>query len=298
MNVLSLFNGISAMHLALDRAEIEYGTVYYAEIDKYANQVTQQHYPQDISLGDVTKWREWDIDWASIGLVGAGFPCQAWSVAGKQLGDKDERGMLFWTTLDIIDHVLKHNPKAKFLMENVKMKKDFEEYITHHTTQALGHVEKTLINSALVSAQNRQRYYWTNFEVTQPDDKGVLLRDILEDDVNTKWVIDINKQNFKETLLIEAKKHKGIYPTQLGNSKQFGNSIGFKNKAFTLRSSNPNGVLLCNTETKFRKLTPLECERLQTFPDNWTDCVSNTQRYKALGNAWTVDVIAHILGCM
>ena len=295
MNVLSLFNGISAMHLALDRAEIEYGTVYYAEIDKYANQVTQQHYPQDISLGDVTKWREWDIDWASIGLVGAGFPCQAWSVAGKQLGDKDERGMLFWTTLDIIDHVLKHNPKAKFLMENVKMKKDFEEYITHHTTQALGHVEKTLINSALVSAQNRQRYYWTNFEVTQPDDKGVLLRDILEDDVNTKWVIDINKQNFKETLLIEAKKHKGIYPTQLGNSKQFGNSIGFKNKAFTLRSSNPNGVLLCNTETKFRKLTPLECERLQTFPCGWTDSVSNTQRYKALGNAWTVDVIVHIL---
>ena len=223
--------------------------------------------------------------------------CQAWSVAGKQLGDKDERGMLFWTTLEIIAHVLKHNPSAKFLMENVKMKKDFEQYITYHTEQALGYVEKTLINSSLVSAQNRNRYYWTNFEVTQPDDKGILFRDILEEDVNTKLVIDITKQNFKETLLIEAKKHKGIYPTQLGNSKQFGNSIGFKNKAFTLRASNPNGVLLCNTETKFRKLTPTECERLQTVPDNWTACLSNTQRYKSLGNGWTIDVIVHILEC-
>ena len=100
------------------------------------------------------------------------------------------------------------------------------------------------------------------------------------------------------SLLLNAKKSRGIYPTQLGNSKQFGNSIGFKNKAFTLRASNPNGVLLCNTETKFRKLTPLECERLQTVPDNWTGCLSNTQRYKSLGNGWTIDVIAHILKCI
>ena len=180
MKILSLFNGISGLHLACDRAGIDVDVCYYSEIDKYANKVTEYHYPNDISLGDVTKWREWNIDWSSIDLIGAGFPCQAWSVAGKQLGDKDERGMLFWTTLEIIKHVLYFNPKAKFLMENVKMKKDFEQYITHHTEQALGCVEKTLINSALVSAQNRQRYYWTNFEVTQPDDKGILLKDILE----------------------------------------------------------------------------------------------------------------------
>ena len=173
MNILSLFNGISGLHLACDRAGLKVNNCYYSEIDKYANQVTEKQYPNDVALGDVTKWREWDIDWSSIDLVGAGFPCQAWSVAGQQLGDKDERGMLFWTTLEIIKHVLYFNPKAKFLMENVKMKKDFEQYITHHTEQALGHVEKTLINSALVSAQNRQRYYWTNFEVTQPEDKGV-----------------------------------------------------------------------------------------------------------------------------
>ena len=188
-NTLSLFNGISALHLALDKAGIKHGQVYYAEIDKYANKVTEKHYPNDIALGDVTKWREWDIDWASIDLVGAGFPCQAWSVAGKQLGDKDERGMLFWTTLEIIAHVLKHNPKAKFLMENVKMKKDFEQYITYHTEQALGKVEKILINSALVSAQNRNRYYWTNFEVTQPDDRGILLKNILESEPDEKYTV-------------------------------------------------------------------------------------------------------------
>ena len=189
MNVLSLFNGISGCHLALERAGIKHGQVYYAEIDKYANMVTEKHYPNDIALGDVTKWREWGIDWSSIGLVTAGFPCQAWSVAGKQLGDKDERGMLFWTTLEIIAHVLKHNPSAKFLMENVKMKKDFEQYITHHTEQALGKVEKTLINSALVSAQNRNRYYWTNFKVTQPEDKGILLKDILEPYTDVKYTV-------------------------------------------------------------------------------------------------------------
>ena len=133
-NVLTLFNGISGCHCALDIAHIDHDQVYYAEIDKYANMVTEKHYPNDIALGDVLNWREWDIDWSSIGLVTAGFPCQAWSVAGKQLGDKDERGMLFWTTLEIIAHVLKHNPKAKFLMENVKMKKDFEQYITHDTS--------------------------------------------------------------------------------------------------------------------------------------------------------------------
>ena len=391
-NVLSLFNGISALHLALDQAGIEIDTCYYAEIDKYANKITGQHYPNDVALGDVTKWREWNIDWSDIGLVGAGFPCQAWSVAGKQLGDKDERGMLFWTTLEIIAHVLKHNPKAKFLMENVKMKKDFEQYITHHTEQALGHVEKTLINSALVSAQNRQRYYWTNFKVTQPEDKGILLHDILEDlplnesmpdnvefkqnyaqwDLNGKG----NKSQDQRAFYIDGKH--GTLPANGGGSKvkvcnvnpsgrgMNGNVYdvnsdkspclttnkgeGIKITGATIRPAsivgrrlNERGVrddynkdvaitqclqvkhksdktgclttvdkdnvlsieppgrypdIYNRCDISYRKLTPLECERLQTFPDNWTDCVSNTQRYKALGNAWTVDVIAHILKCM
>lgn len=395
MKVLSLFNGISALHLACDRIGLPVDTCYYAEIDKYANKVTEKHYPNDIALGDVTKWREWDIDWADIGLVGAGFPCQAWSVAGKQLGDKDERGMLFWTTLEIIAHVLKHNPKAKFLMENVKMKKDFEQYITHHTEQALGHVEKTLINSALVSAQNRQRYYWTNFEVTQPEDKGILLKDIIEHPMDEKYnlsdeaiarfkpckktnsgqigttahegkigqrdrvydadgkMVTLTATIYKQPpqyavcggairgrYIVDGKRqdHKmktaGLTEQRLEIRKdektntlttvQKDNVVVLKNesatkgdKAYSLTASYGGAVAWNSCQKKqrtmipvaesseehqniyngilYRKLTPLECERLQTFPDNWTDCISNTQRYKSLGNAWTVDVIANIL---
>ncbi len=410
MNVLTLFNGISAFHLALDRAGIEINTCYYAEIDKYANKVTEKHYPNDIALGDVTKWRDWDIDWSSIDLVGAGFPCQAWSVAGKQLGDKDERGMLFWTTLEIIAHVLKHNPSAKFLMENVKMKKDFEQYITHHTEQALGKVEKTLINSALVSAQNRQRYYWTNFEVTQPDDKGFLLKDIVENGdfadreksltittriagatakryleksmhqmaickitnvnpsgrgmngnvyhtdgksptlttnkgkgvkitgsaIRGRYLVDGKHQDHKmktaglteqrlevrndektNTLTTVQKDNVVVYrpcelkpnnkPSEVGlwniatatdikGHEQRKMVYSVDGKAPTLQTCGGGNhePKIYYPELKYRKLTPIECERLQTFPDNWTDCISNTQRYKSLGNAWTVDVIAHI----
>ena len=336
MNILSLFNGISGLHLACDKAGLKVYNCYYSEIDKYANQVTEKQYPNDVALGDVTKWREWNIDWSSIDLVGAGFPCQAWSVAGQQLGDKDERGMLFWTTLEIIKHVLYFNPKAKFLMENVKMKKDFEEYITHHTTQALGYVEKTLINSALVSAQNRNRYYWTNFEVTQPEDKGFLLKDVLEDlpinkamPKNTEfkknyaqW--DLNGKGNKsqdQRAFYQDGKH-GTLPSNGGGSKVkvvvFNNESATKTgKAYSLTASYSGAVAWNSCERKqrtmapvcesneekpnvyngvlYRKLTPLECERLQTLPDNWTDCISNTQRYKSIGNGWTIDVIAHIL---
>ena len=385
-NVLSLFNGISGCHLALDRAGLSFGTVYYSEIDKYANQVTQHHYPQDVALGDVTKWREWDIDWSSIDLVTAGFPCQAWSVAGKQLGDKDERGMLFWTTLEIIAHVLKHNSSAKFLMENVKMKKDFEQYITYHTEQALGYVEKTLINSALVSAQNRQRYYWTNFEVTQPEDKGILLRDIIEnltfneimpknvefkenyaqwdinnrgnksqdqrafyingkhgtlpadgggskvkvcggairgrhnDDGSTSQRLELNrteKTNSSTTVQKDnvvvfsvndndrvggiTENERGFRPHRSDTAKsgisELGRILKANSKTDTLTASHEPKLALNNdiSDLYYRKLTPLECERLQTVPDNFTSMLSNAQRYKCLGNGWTIDVIAHIL---
>lgn len=182
MNTLSLFNGMSVCQMAMIDAGIEGGAHYISEIDKYANKASKALFSDQIQLGDVTQWRDWDIDWSSIELVTGGFPCQAWSMAGKQLGDKDERGMLFWTMLDIIKHVRHHNPKAHFLIENVKMKKEFEEYITTHTENALGEVHKILINSALVSAQNRNRYYWTSFPVTQPKDEGIVLADIIEVD--------------------------------------------------------------------------------------------------------------------
>lgn len=179
MNTLSLFNGMSVGKMAQEALGITV-TYYSSEIDKYAVQASNALYPDTVQLGDVTKWREWDIDWSSIDLVTGGFPCQAWSMAGKQLGDRDERGMLFWVMLDIMKHVKYHNPKAHYMIENVKMKKEFEQYITTHTENALGHVHKILINSALVSAQNRNRHYWTSFPVEQPEDRGILLKDIIE----------------------------------------------------------------------------------------------------------------------
>ena len=187
MNVLSLFNGMSCGMMALELLEVKVDKYYSSEIDKYANQATQALFPNTIQLGDVLNWRDWDIDWASIDLVTGGFPCQAWSMAGKQLGDKDERGMLFWVMLDIMKHVKYHNPNADFSIENVKMKKEFEKYITTHTENALGHVYKILINSALVSAQDRNRYYWTSFNVDQPEDAGIFLKDIIELNPYTKY---------------------------------------------------------------------------------------------------------------
>jgi len=121
--VLSLFDGISAGRVALERANISYDNYYASEIDKYAISITQHNYPNTIQLGDVTKWREWDIDWSSIDLLFAGFPCQSWSLAGQQKGDEDPRGKLLWVMLEIREHILKYNPNLSYLFENVNMKK-------------------------------------------------------------------------------------------------------------------------------------------------------------------------------
>ena len=320
MNVLSLFNGMSFCSMALESLGVNVNKMYSSEIDKYANQATQAMFPDTIQLGDVTQWRDWDIDWASIDLVTGGFPCQAWSMAGKQLGDKDERGMLFWTMLDIMKHIQSVNPKVNFMIENVKMKKEFEEYITTHTENALGNVYKILINSALVSAQNRNRYYWTSFEVEQPEDKGILLQNILE-----TGIVDREK-----AYALTAR----YYKVGNGNINRYANKSSdqvvfevfgltdiciakFKRyKVKFIEHGNPKAKVLTAGDygklgkygnylqsigegNKVRKLTPRECFRLQTVPEHHIDTllnagISNTQLYKMCGNGWTMDVIAHI----
>ena len=271
MNVLSLFDGISAGQVALERAGITVNNYYAAEIDKYAIKVTQANYPDTIQLGDVTKWRDWDIDWASIDLLIGGSPCQGFSFAGKQLAFDDPRSKLFFVYVDILNHIRSVNPSVKFLLENVKMKKEYLDIISEH----LG-VEPVFINSALVSAQNRQRYYWANWRITQPDDKGILLADVIE-----SGAVDRDK-----SYCIDACYYKG------GSLKNY---LEKKRRQLALRQSEQR---LCvfeqDDDRPVRKLTPIECERLQTFPDGYTAHVSNTQRYKALGNSWTVDVVAHI----
>lgn len=320
MNVLSLFDGMSCGQIALDRLGYNIENYYASEVDKYAIKVTQSNYPNTIQLGDVIRWREWNIDWSSIDLVTGGFPCQAWSVAGKQLGDKDERGMLFWTMLDIIKNVRKNNPRSKFLIENVRMKKQFEEYITHHTEKALGNVNKHLINSSLVSAQNRKRFYWTNIEnVDMPNDKGILLPNILEFGVvdrDKSFCLDANywKGTNVEQYIKKSRRQIAFTERRTEEAKRIRREYRLKyGKDFSPRRGKElvprnDGKMNCLTATYslkehtlideklyYRKLTPLECERLQTVPDNYTNHVSNTQRYKMLGNGWTVDVICHIL---
>ena len=290
MNVLSLFNGMSFCSMALESLGVNVNKMYSSEIDKYANQATQAMFPDTIQLGDVTQWREWDIDWSSIDLVTGGFPCQAWSMAGKQLGDKDKRGMLFWTMLDIMKHVRYHNPKADFLIENVKMKKEFEQYITTHTENALGQVYKILINSALVSAQNRNRYYWTSFKVEQPENTSANWGGAREWAADDKYYYSEAAFNWLSNHAKRKEKDLTIYTTS--GKMQMLEASHFKNYS----AQRFFGVL---DHKGIRYVTPRECFRLQTVPERHIDTllsagISNTQLYKMCGNGWTMEVIKHI----
>ena len=270
MKVLSLFDGISAGQLALKQANQTVDQYYASEVDKYAIQLTQRNFPNTIQLGDVNNWREWDIPWAEIDLVMGGSPCQGFSFAGKQLNFDDPRSALFFVFVDICHHVADHNPRMRFLLENVRMKKESQAVITGY----MG-ADPIAINSSLVSAQNRYRLYWTNIpNVTQPDDQGITLRDILE--TNSELVDPIDER-------MVTSDGKSYCLTARYDGAVAWNSIERKQRTMIAVDNN-----------NFRKLTPVECERLQTFPDHFTEGVSKTQRYKALGNSWTVSVITHI----
>ena len=172
MNVLSLFDGMSCGQLALNRLGIEYDTYYASEIDKYAIKVTQANFPDTIQVGDVTQVKADDFKGVKIDLILAGSPCQGFSKAGKQLNFDDPRSKLFFEFIRLVKEL---QPKY-FLLENVNMKKESRDIITKYTG-----VEPIDINSSLLSAQNRRRLYWTNIpNVTQPEDKGIVLKDILD----------------------------------------------------------------------------------------------------------------------
>ncbi len=338
INVLSLFDGMSCGQIALERAGISVNKYYASELDAHAMKITQHNYPNTIQLGDVTKWKEWDIDWASIDLVIGGSPCQGFSFAGKQLNFDDPRSKLFFEFVDICHRVADENPKMKFMLENVRMKKEYQDVISKY----LG-VEPIAINSLLVSAQNRYRLYWTNIpNVTQPEDKGILLKDILEENIDGKYLLSDAKidrvlnSNRGKGFFYSSETHDKIGTLIAGYHKEPTDGSYVKEKIITGAAQRgrylvdgkradhtvdsmsglteqriefrEDGRSNCITSVQkdslvgiigsdeyvCRKLTPIECERLQTVPDNYTSVVSNTQRYKALGNGWTVDVIAHI----
>ena len=360
MNVLSLFDGMSCGQIALDQLDIKVDNYYASEIDKWAMQVAKKNYPNTKHLGDVTELKGSDLP--KIDLLMGGSPCQGFSFAGKQLNFDDPRSALFFEFVRLLEET---KPKY-FLLENVRMKQEYQDVISEH----LG-VKPIMINSALLSAQNRVRLYWTNIpNITQPEDKGIVLKDILEDG---DTVIDAIYNNRPERVYrekaptIRAARHgldvtkyrpcelkefnkdstchhvatatdikgnesiKRVYadsgksPTittmggghrepkvlcgawrgryiKDGKRQDHKGSVAGKTeqrleirqdgKTNTLTTVQKDNVVV--VPPTYRKLTPLECERLQTVPDDYTEGVSNTQRYKMLGNGWTVDVIKHI----
>lgn len=381
MNVLSLFDGMSCGQQALERAGIKVDKYFASEIDKFAITVTMANYPNTIQLGSVVNVDGYSLPKIDI-LIG-GSPCQSFSFAGKRKGmaTKDEQEILtlehylelkaegfefegqsylFWEYMRLLNEV---KPKY-FLLENVMMGEKWEKVLS----KAIG-VKPIMINSALVSAQNRQRLYWTNIGlepqglfgdlesiIEQPKDKGVLLKDILEEDVNQKFFLsekglsrissynnfEKSIDNSKKSLCLAAGYFKqgrdnqlivhntmprssttgkgGSGPLSRTDGKTYCLDTGTTNAieifggdyryddGFRWREGGKSGTLMAQARTdgtagqalakigsQIRRLTPIECERLQTVKDNYTNHVSDSQRYKMLGNGWTVDVIVHIL---
>jgi DNA (cytosine-5)-methyltransferase 3A len=343
MNVLSLFDGMSCGQQALERTGIKVDNYFASEIDKYAIQVTMANYPNTTQLGSVV-----DVDGYSlpkIDILIGGSPCQSFSFAGKRKGmsTKDEQEILtldhylrlksegyefegqsylFWEYMRLLNEV----KPTYFLLENVMMGEKWEKVLS----KAIG-VNAIEINSALVSAQNRRRLYWTNIGmeasgffgdlesiIEQPKDREILLKDVLESEVDEKYFLSENsfifdriKNNHPFTPRIPNKDEKSncikiggsgvddlvVHNTmpRSGDPKKGGTGPLSRTdgKTYCLDTGNTNAVEIIPTSS-IRRLTPIECERLQTVKDNYTNHVSDSQRYKMLGNGWTVEVITHI----
>jgi site-specific DNA-cytosine methylase len=258
---------MSCGQIALNKVGIKYDNYYASEIDVHAIKVTQHNYPNTIQLGDIHNIKGSDLP--KIDLLFGGSPCQSFSSAGNRTGFDGKSG-LFWEFVRVLNEV---QPKY-FLLENVKMKKEWEDIIT----KEMG-VEPIRINSNLVSAQNRERLYWTNIpNITQPENKNIKLSDVLTDDnFRTIPKCFYNKWGTKERI--------NKNPNWVKNEKS---------NCLTTKNCHTNQYLFNEDKTLCRLLNPTEFERLQTIPEGYTSVVSNTERYKMIGNGWTVDVISFI----
>ena len=279
MNVLSLFDGMSCGQIALNKLGIKVNKYFASEIDKYSIEITQKNYPKTIQLGSVEFVTKEMIN-TNIDLLIGGSPCQGFSTAGKQLNFEDPRSKLFFEYVRLLKEL---NPKY-FLLENVGMKKEWQEVITK-----LLNVEPIEINSKLMSAGLRKRIYWTNIPgVVKPKDKGILLNDILDEAFSEKEKSYCIDANYGKGSNLKRYLHRG--------SRQ----IVFTDANFmeSITSNKPKEEY-CNkigkdNRDKWRFLTPNECEKIQTVPIDYTMGVPKFWRYHMLGNGWTVDVIAHI----
>ena len=277
INVLSLFDGISCGHIALDKAEIPINKYYASEIDKYAIKVTNKNYPETINLGDVTTVSG-ELFTEKIDLLIGGSPCQGFSQAGKMKNFDDPRSKLFWEYVRILQEV---KPKY-FLLENVVMKQEWQDIIS----EALG-VNPIMIDSSLTSAATRKRLYWTNIPgVGQPEDLGITFGDIRERDVQEGSIYYTDKG------LDWIRRHE----KRTGKTLRI---IGDSDKMQMLEASmykkySSQRFFGIEDTHGLRYITVTECERCMNVPDGYTDCCSNTQRYKQLGNGWEVNTITHI----
>ena len=276
-NVLSLFDGMSCGQIALNKLGIKYDNYYASEIDEPAMSVTQFNYPNTIQMGSITELQSSQLP--KIDLLFGGSPCQSFSNAGNGTGFDGKSGLFY----DFV-RLLKECKPTYFLLENVKMKKEWQDIIS----EELG-VQPIKINSNLVSAQNRERLYWTNIPVVGlPDDKKIYIEDILDSQFDSKyWLKERNTELLSKKVSIEGAPD--ICCIDVYNKK-------FKKdrKSPTLTLPHHNSLRLLQ-DGKFRKLTPNECERLQTVPVDYTNTgIADIHRYSMLGNGWTVDVIAFI----
>ncbi len=279
-NVVSLFDGISCLQIALNRQGIPYKNYYSSEIDPHCMKITQKNYPKTIQVGNLCDLKKGDFP-ADIDLLVGGSPCQGFSLLGNQLNFTDGRSKLFFEYLRLLQEL---KPKY-FILENVKMRQDIQDAIS----VILG-VQPIQINSALFSGQNRRRLYWTNIpnvakNLTQKLGHQPLItgKSLLTD--QTYEIATVRKGNPRQIVkpatdklpCLTASYYKGINADgRPGKAKSFGDyEIG-----------------------KIEMLSPVECERMQTVPEGYTEGVAKTQRYKALGNGFTVEVIAYILRCI
>jgi site-specific DNA-cytosine methylase len=283
MNVVSLFNGMNTGRQALENVGIKVDKYYSSEIKPYAIELTQYHFPDTIQVGDVTKWREWDIDWKTIDLVLSGSPCQDLSAAGKRAGINGKKSSLFFTFIEILEHIKSLNPNVLFFQENVGSANKFDIGIM---SRALG-VYPVRFNSDLLVAASRDRYYWSNIRTRQDGMFGDLITDIPEP--KDKGILF---QNILTSGYTDRKKARAILESeerQLTNKDKLYKrytELGMINLVFDNPEFKPN--------ENVRSLNKIELCRLQGFPDDYCDILSRNHAASLLGDGWTLPIIEHI----
>lgn len=268
MNILSLFDGVSCGQLALTQLGFKINNYYASEIDSSAITVASSNFPRMIQLGDVTKWREWNIDWQSIDLLIGGSPCQGFSICGSRLNFNDPRSALFQEYLDILNHIRLINPHVKFMLENVKMETPCQDEISRR----LG-VQPLFIDSSIHTAQMRKRLYWFNWDVDLPQQEDIKFQDILTDGYVEKA---------KSWCMLEAWNR---FPVSTDSAKG-----RYKRSMMPIVFTSPD----FDWGKGWREPNITECERLQCVPGGYTSAVKPKVAKGLLGNGWNIKTVKHI----